>query len=167
MQECVLRHFNCVWLFASVWTVACQAPLSMGFSRQECVCVFPQSCPTLCDPMDYSPPGSSVHVIFQARILECVAISSFSGSSWLRHQTCVSCISWIGSQILYHCSTWEAARWEYWSRLPCLPPEDLPDQGIIWTSGSWIAGRFFNTEPLGKAHFMNTNAKILNKILVG
>ena len=29
----------------------------------------------LCDPMDYSPPGSSVHVIFQARILECIAIS--------------------------------------------------------------------------------------------
>ena len=29
-----------------------------------------QSCPTLCDPMDYSPPGSSIHGIFQARILE-------------------------------------------------------------------------------------------------
>ena len=37
-----------------------------------------QSCPTLCDPMDYSPPGSSVHEISQARILERVAIS-FSG----------------------------------------------------------------------------------------
>ena len=34
-----------------------------------------QSCPTLCDPMDCSPPGSSVHGIFQARILEWVAIS--------------------------------------------------------------------------------------------
>ena len=34
-----------------------------------------QSCPTLCDPMDCSPPGSSVHDIFQARILEWVAIS--------------------------------------------------------------------------------------------
>ena len=37
--------------------------------------------PTLCDPMDYSPPGSSVHGIFQARILEWVAISSCRGSS--------------------------------------------------------------------------------------
>ena len=39
-----------------------------------CVCVFsvPESCPTLCDPMDYSPPGSSVHGILQARILEWV-----------------------------------------------------------------------------------------------
>ena len=34
-----------------------------------------QSCPTLCDPMDYTPPGSSVHGIFQARILEWGAIS--------------------------------------------------------------------------------------------
>ena len=33
-----------------------------------------QSCPTLCDPMDCSPPGSSVHKIFQARIVDCLAI---------------------------------------------------------------------------------------------
>ena len=46
---------------------------------------------TLCDPMDYSPPGSSVHGIFQARILEWVAISSSRESSWCRDQTCVSC----------------------------------------------------------------------------
>ena len=41
-----------------------------------CVSADAQSCPTLCDPMDYSPPGSSVYGIFQARILEWVAISS-------------------------------------------------------------------------------------------
>ena len=41
-----------------------------------------QSCPTLCDLMDCSPPGSSVHGILQARILEWVAISSSRGSSW-------------------------------------------------------------------------------------
>ena len=42
-----------------------------------------QSCPTLCDPMDCSPPGSSVHGIFQARVLEWIAInfSMFSGSN--------------------------------------------------------------------------------------
>ena len=39
-----------------------------------------QSCPTLCDPMDYSPPGSSVHEIHQARILEWVVIPFFRGS---------------------------------------------------------------------------------------
>ena len=40
-----------------------------------------QSCPTLCDPMDCSLPGSSVHGIFQARVLEWVAISFSRGSS--------------------------------------------------------------------------------------
>ena len=38
-------------------------------------CVWAQSCPTLCNPMDYSPPGSCVHRVFLARILEWVAIS--------------------------------------------------------------------------------------------
>ena len=49
-------------------------------------------CPTLCDPMDYSLPGSSVHWIFQARILEWVAISFPGGSSQPRDRTRVSCI---------------------------------------------------------------------------
>ena len=40
-----------------------------------------ESCPTLCDPMDCSPPGFSIHGIFQARILESVAISFSRGSS--------------------------------------------------------------------------------------
>ena len=43
-----------------------------------------QSCPTLCDPIDCNPPGSSVHGIFQARILEWVASSFSRGSSQLR-----------------------------------------------------------------------------------
>ena len=51
-----------------------------------------QLCLALCDPMDCSPPGSSVHGILQARILEGVAISSSRGSSQLRDQTQVSCI---------------------------------------------------------------------------
>ena len=46
-----------------------------------------QSCPTLWDPMDCSPPGSSVHGIFQARILEWVAISFSRRSSWPRDRT--------------------------------------------------------------------------------
>ena len=50
-----------------------------------------QSCPTLCDPMDPSPPGFSVHGILQARILECVAMPSSRGSFWPRDGTCVSC----------------------------------------------------------------------------
>ena len=52
-----------------------------------------QSCLTLCHPMDYSLPDSSVHGSFQARILEWVAIPFSRGSSQLRDQTRVSCIA--------------------------------------------------------------------------
>ena len=52
-----------------------------------------QSCPTLCDPVDCSPPGSSIHGILQARIMEWVAISFSRGSSWSRDRTQVSCIA--------------------------------------------------------------------------
>ena len=45
------------------------------------VFVLTQSCPTLCDPLDCSPPGSSVHGTLQARILERVAIPFSRGSS--------------------------------------------------------------------------------------
>ena len=45
------------------------------------MCLVAQSCPTLCDPVDYRPPGSSVHGISQARILEWVAISYLKGSN--------------------------------------------------------------------------------------
>ena len=50
-----------------------------------------QSCPTLCDPMDSSPPGSSVHWILQARILEWAAISfTLHGHDWLNHRPLVT-----------------------------------------------------------------------------
>ena len=77
-------------------TAAHQAPLSLGFSRQEhwsglpfpfqCMRVkseseVSQSCPTLCDPRDGSPPGSPVPGILQARTLEWVAISFSSGKT--------------------------------------------------------------------------------------
>ena len=51
------------------------------------VVLVAQSCPTLCDPMDCSPPGSSVHGILQARILEWIAIPFSRGSFWPRDQT--------------------------------------------------------------------------------
>ena len=119
MHACLLSCFSLIQLYVTLWTVAPQAPLSMGFSRQEYWSGFPypppgdlpdpwikprsvmspalaggffttsvtwealtqgesevaQSCLTLCNPMDYSLPGSSIHGIFQARIPEWVAIS--------------------------------------------------------------------------------------------
>ena len=62
-----------------------------------------QSCPTLCDPMDYSLSGSSVHGIFQARVLEWIAISFSRGSSRPRNRTRVSALQADG-QTLYHLS---------------------------------------------------------------
>ena len=70
-----------------------------------CVCSY--SCLTLCYPMDYSPPGSSVHGIFQARILEWIFISSSRISSQPRDWTCVSWGFCIGRWILYHWAIWE------------------------------------------------------------
>ena len=63
-----------------------------------------KSCLTLCNPMDCSPPGSSVHSIFQARILEWIVIPSFRGSFHPRDWTYISC---LGRWILYHWTTWE------------------------------------------------------------
>ena len=56
-------------------------------------CLVPKLCPTLCDPVDCSLPGSSVRGISQARILEWVAILFSRGSSLPRDQTQVSCIA--------------------------------------------------------------------------
>ena len=91
----LLSRFSRVRLCATPQTAAHQAPLSLGFSRQEHWSGLPlpspwmklksesevaQSCPTLSDPMDCSLPGSSVHGIFQARVLEwcAIAFSHFS-----------------------------------------------------------------------------------------
>ena len=58
-----------------------------------CCCLVAKLCPTLCDPMDYSPPGSSIHGISQGRMLEWVAISFSRGSSQPRDRTHVSCLA--------------------------------------------------------------------------
>ena len=65
-------------------------------------------CPTLCNPMDSSPPGSFIPGIFQAKILEWVATSYSRGSSQTRDWTHVSYISCVGRQVLYHSCTWGA-----------------------------------------------------------
>ena len=72
----------------------------LTLSSWYAVCVCAQLCLTLCG----SPPGSSVHGILQARILEWVAVSFSKGCSWPRDPTWDSC---IGRQILYHSATWE------------------------------------------------------------
>ena len=79
--------------------------LLLGNLRTESPRVYAQSlqsCLTLCDPTDCSLPGSSVHGIPPARILEWVALPSSRGSARSRGQTHVSYVSCIGRQVLYH-----------------------------------------------------------------
>ena len=66
-----------------------------------CCCLVVKSCPTLCDPLDCSQPSFSTHGISQARTVEWAAVSISRGSSRPRDGTSISCISWIGRQILY------------------------------------------------------------------
>ena len=90
LSQLLLSHFSRVRLCVTPETAAHQAPPSLGFSRQEHWSGLPlsspmheresesevtQSCPTLSDPMDCSPPGSSIHGIFQVRVLEWGAIA--------------------------------------------------------------------------------------------
>ena len=88
---------------AEKWIKICSFKKSVGSISEEKVTVT-QSCTTLCDPMGCSPPEFSVHWIYQARILEWVAISFSRASSRPGHWTR---ISWIGRQIPYHWATRE------------------------------------------------------------
>ena len=72
----------------------------VSLMKDTAFCLVAQSCPTLCNPMDCSPPGSSVHGIFQARILKQSAISFSRGLSWPRDQTWVFWVSCIGRPVL-------------------------------------------------------------------
>ena len=89
---------HCYFLISFQWT-------SLGCAAEDCGGLevkvkVTQSCPTLCNSVEYSPPGSSIHGIIQARILEWVAIPFSRGSSRPRDQTRVSHLHcrWI----LYH-----------------------------------------------------------------
>ena len=86
-------------------------------SSVACESEVAQSCPTLCDPMDCSLPGSSLHGILQARVLEWVAIfvHLFLAPWTVAHQAPPS----MGF-----------SRPEYWSGLPFPPAGDRPDPGI-------------------------------------
>ena len=89
-----------------------------------------QSCPTLHDPMDCSPPGSSIHGILQARTLERLAMSSSRGCSWPRDLIPVS-------GFITTIATWEAhisiCEWEKVSQ-SCLTICDPMDYTVQWNS---------------------------------
>ena len=108
LEKCQPLSFFCS--SATVFRrLVCETARSFVISFDtEILCLRAQSlpsCPTLWGTVDHSLPGSSLHGILQARILEWVAISSSRGFSWLRDQTCIYC---IGRWILYHWATREA-----------------------------------------------------------
>ena len=91
-------------------------------------CSVTQLCLTFCYPMDCNLPGSSVHGIFQARILAQVAISYSRGSSRPRDRTHISWVSCISRQILFYWATWSPC-YAYTSSYmyACICKQFIPD----------------------------------------
>ena len=96
--------------------------------------------PTLCDLMDCSPPGSYVHGILLARIMEWVGTFSFKGSSWTRGQTRVSYVSCIGRWVLYLHATWDRGyiTTEELTRLQLLAFSRNHNPTTLWANGVTI-----------------------------
>ena len=109
-----------------------------NFSVSWKLLLVAESCPSLPNSMDCSLPGSSVHGILQARILEWVSISFSRGPSWPRDQTHVFC---TGRWILYLWITWEVPEYGY------LQPKDftyiLALSLPLWSSPFRAAKRLF------------------------
>ena len=104
-------------------------------------------CPNLWDPMDYSPQGSSVHGISQARILEWVAISCPRRSSWLRDWTLVSCAAgrfltkWATREAPFLFITeWYFVEWTYLILSMYLPVDGYLVMAQFWaiTNKVWM-----------------------------
>ena len=113
----------------------------------------------LCDPVDYSLPGSSDHGIFQARVLEWVAMSFSSRSSWPRDQTRVSRIVvkrfavWAAREAILSLDSYNAKkRRRQWHPTPVLVPGKShglrtlvgyrPWVRIEWDTSEWLYFRF-------------------------
>ena len=114
-----------------------------------CACARTQSCPTLCNP-----PGSSVHRIFQTRILEWVPMPSSRRSSQPRDRTLVSYASCISRQILYHCTTWEIPYYLY-NKFQTLLPKTLMNLWYCCHLYLWFRRRQWHPTPVllpGKSH---------------
>ena len=82
----------CIWAQVSAWQWGGNWRAFGAFFYWRQVLVT-YSCLSLCDSMDYSPLGSSVHGLFQARILEWIDIPFSRVSSWPKDRTCISCIA--------------------------------------------------------------------------
>ena len=130
------KESDMIYLVSGIvgWTMStCLACFSPAAAEGHC---WPGMCAksrlTLCDPMNCSPLGSSVHGILQARILEWVATLSSGESSWPKDRTRVSCISCNGRRVLTTSATWEAQQ--------NLSKPGARDLGRSTTLAGWILG---------------------------
>ena len=109
MHACVFSRFSCIWFFATLWTVACQAPLPMGFSRQELWSGLP--CPP---PGDLPDPGIELTYLMSPAL----AGSFFTPiSPWEAKGTI--------SSVQFSCSVVSDSLWPHESqhaRPPCASP---------------------------------------------
>ena len=115
-----------------LWSTQSKASVQ---SMKQCMSAqLIQLCPTLCNPTDCNPPGSPVHGIFPARILQWVAMPSSSVTSWPRDWTRVSCVSSIigGRWFFWNSLAFSMSRWmvAVWSLVP------LPLWNLAYTSGN-------------------------------
>ena len=130
------------------WLIYCKKLLNISGSLKSQIAAAAaaaagkslQSCPTLCNPIDGSPPGSPVPGILQARTLECVAISVSNAWKWKVKVKSLSCV-----QLLV--TPWTAAyqarlsmgfsRQEYWSGLPLPSLKRSSYSDAIWYFLDW------------------------------
>ena len=119
--SCPLRHIIRLFL-AKILLRQCHYPhfvdifgTSVCVCVCECVCVWErvtQLCPTFCDPMNCSPPGSSVHGILEARILEWVAMPFSRGSSWPTGDPGLTRVSCVAGRFFTVWALREALKWK-------------------------------------------------------
>ena len=119
--------YRCLLYFIT-WT-------NQSYLATGCCCLVSNCIRLFRGPMDCSLPGSSVHWISQARILEWVAFPFFRGSSWPRDRTCISCNSRL---ILYHWATWEAYLITYNEIIPLLDKLHIKQASSLCNSSLYI-----------------------------
>ena len=155
---CLLNCFSCVWLLETPWTVALQAPLSTGFFKQEYWNRLPCT-----PPGDLPNPG----IELMSLISPALAGGFFTTSATWEALYCVCvCVCVCVSRLVVSVSAtpWTVAlqaplstgffKQEYWNRLPCTPPGDLPDPGIelLSPASPALAGGFLATSATREAH---------------
>ena len=127
--------------------------LGLQHKSLRSLCSDAQSCLTLCDPMDCSPPGYSIHRILQARMLEWVVIPFSRGSSWPRGWTWVSCIAGRFFYCLSHQENPCKLRRAQISPIPCSVSAERVNGGSIggWIGG-WVDEQLGSQTTLGKSN---------------